>query len=48
MNSVEIFHLRGSVNRYANDWDDVGTFDFVTQLLEKHEKMDWMLRAHLK
>lgn len=26
---------------------DSGTADFVTALLEKHEKMTWMLRSHL-
>lgn len=26
---------------------DAGTADFLTGLLEKHEKMAWMLRAHL-
>jgi len=27
---------------------DTGTADFATALLEKHEKMAWMLRAHLE
>ena len=27
--------------------DDVGTEDFLTQLMEKHEKTAWMLRATL-
>lgn len=27
---------------------DAGTADFATTLLEKHEKMAWMLRAHLE
>jgi starvation-inducible DNA-binding protein len=26
---------------------DLGTADFMTGLLEQHEKMSWMLRAHL-
>jgi starvation-inducible DNA-binding protein len=26
-------------------YKDVGTSDFLTGLLEKHEKMAWMLRA---
>jgi starvation-inducible DNA-binding protein len=26
---------------------DMGTSDFVTGLMEQHEKMAWMLRAHL-
>lgn len=26
---------------------DEGTADFITNIMEKHEKMAWMLRAHL-
>jgi starvation-inducible DNA-binding protein len=29
------------------DYGDAGTSDFLTGLLETHEKMAWMLRAHL-
>jgi starvation-inducible DNA-binding protein len=43
-----IMHLRDSIDRYANEWHDIGTSDFVTGLLEKHEKMAWMLRADLR
>jgi starvation-inducible DNA-binding protein len=43
-----IIHLREDINRYANDWHDQGTSDFVTSLMETHEKMAWMLRAHLR
>ena len=42
-----IIHLREDVDRFTNEWRDVGTADFITGLLEKHEKMAWMLRAHL-
>lgn len=28
--------------------DDMGTADFLTALMEAHEKMAWMLRAHLE
>lgn len=28
-------------------YSDVGTSDFLTGLMEKHEKMAWMLRAYL-
>lgn len=43
-----IIHLRENVNRFANDWNDAGTSDFITGLMEEHEKMAWMLRAHLR
>jgi starvation-inducible DNA-binding protein len=31
----------------ASEQSDEGTADFLTGLLEEHEKMAWMLRAHL-
>src|SRR3989441_11681007 len=31
----------------ADTYQDIGTSDFLTGLLEKHEKMAWMLRAFL-
>lgn len=40
--------LRGDVNEFAEAHKDAGTSDFITGLLEKHEKIAWMLRAHLK
>lgn len=43
-----IMHLRENIGRYENDWHDAGTSDFITGLLTTHEKMAWILRAHLK
>lgn len=43
-----IVHLRENINRFANDYHDLGTSDFITGLMESHEKMAWMLRSHLK
>lgn len=43
-----IMHLRENINRFANEYHDLGTSDFITGLMETHEKMAWMLRAHLK
>jgi len=42
-----IIHLREDIERCTNDWRDAGTADFITGLMETHEKMAWMLRAHL-
>ena len=42
-----IIHLRENISRIANDLLDAGTSDFITGLMEKHEKMAWMLRAQL-
>lgn len=43
-----IIHLRENINHIANDLHDLGTSDFITGLMETHEKMAWMLRAQLK
>ncbi|SFE71889.1 Dps family protein [Thermoflexibacter ruber] len=43
-----IIYLRENINRFANDYHDLGTSDFITGLMESHEKMAWMLRSHLK
>jgi starvation-inducible DNA-binding protein len=42
-----IIFLRQKINAFGNDYKDAGTCDFVTALMEDHEKMAWMLRAHL-
>jgi starvation-inducible DNA-binding protein len=43
-----IILLREDVKSFAEEFKDIGTSDFVTGLLETHEKMAWMLRAHSK
>jgi starvation-inducible DNA-binding protein len=40
--------IRGNIEEFQTAHKDAGTSDFVTGLLEKHEKIAWMLRAHLK
>ncbi|HVX50632.1 MAG TPA: DNA starvation/stationary phase protection protein [Chitinophagaceae bacterium] len=42
-----IVYLRENINPFASEYGDAGTSDFITGLLEQHEKMAWMLRAHL-
>lgn len=42
-----IRYLRENINKTADDYKDIGTSDFITGLMEQHEKMAWMLRAHL-
>ena len=37
--------LRADIGAVQDKHGDVGTADFLTGLLEKHEKMAWMLRA---
>lgn len=43
-----LIHLRKNIDHFATELQDAGTSDFITGLLENHEKMAWMLRAHLK
>jgi starvation-inducible DNA-binding protein len=37
--------LRVDLERCADKFHDMGTSDFLTGLMEQHEKMAWMLRA---
>ncbi len=39
--------MRDIIDAVDNDYKDAGTADFLTQLMEKHEKTAWMLRAHI-
>ena len=39
--------LRDDVGTVNDRYKDVGTADFLTGLLEKHEKTAWMLRSFL-
>lgn len=43
-----IRHLRRDLRACDEQYDDMGTSDFLTGLMEKHEKMAWLLRAHLE
>lgn len=40
--------IRSNIKEFDEAHKDAGTSDFVTGLMEKHEKTAWMLRAHLK
>ena len=40
--------LRDDLTNDAEKYKDLGTSDFVTGLMEKHEKMAWMIRAYLE
>jgi len=43
-----IIFLRENINKFASEYGDAGTSDFITGLMEGHEKLAWMLRSHLK
>ncbi len=40
--------LRVDLEAVADRYHDVGTNDFLTGLMERHEKMAWMLRAFVE
>jgi|SRR5579871_2275156 len=42
-----IIRIRSQINELALSYHDVGTSDFFTGLMKTHEKMAWMLRAHV-
>jgi len=44
--SIIVF-IRENITPFADDYKDLGTSDYITGLLEKHEEMAWMLRAHI-
>lgn len=39
--------IRNDITPISNKYRDHGTADFVTGIMEKHEKMAWMLRANI-
>ncbi len=42
-----IRQLREDIDACTDEYKDAGTADFLTQLMEKHEKIAWMLRSFL-
>ena len=42
-----IRNLRREADRCEDEYHDMETNDFLIGIMEKHEKMAWMLRAHL-
>lgn len=42
-----IRHLRTDIDRCEDDFNDQGTADLLTAILQEHLEMAWMLRSHL-
>lgn len=42
-----IIVLRENILSFTNKFNDAGSADFITGLMETHEKMAWFLRSHL-
>jgi len=43
----QITYLRQSINEVTDDFKDAGTADFLTGIIQKHEKTAWMIRSLL-
>ena len=41
-----IRYLRECITEFDETYKDIGSSDFVTGLMVRHEKMSWMLRSH--
>ena len=44
---IVIRWLRTQESAIAEKYKDHGTADFITSMMKEHEKMAWMIRAHL-
>ena len=42
-----IIRLRENLNPFIEKYHDSGNSDFITGLMQEHEKMDWFLRSNL-
>jgi starvation-inducible DNA-binding protein len=43
-----ICSMRDAIRACEDQYDDIGTGNFLTDMMERHEKSAWMLRAHLE
>jgi len=41
-------YLRQHVDQCSDDYHDEGTADFLTNLMEEHEEMAWILRSFIE
>jgi len=42
-----IMNLREQIQKFDEKYHDAGSTDFITGLMENHEKMAWFLRTHI-
>ena len=43
-----VIEIRKVIPEINDNWKDAGTADFITGLMEQHEKTAWMIRSYLK
>jgi starvation-inducible DNA-binding protein len=42
-----ITNIRKAIEKVDNTYKDAGTTDFITGIMQQHEKMAWMIRSYL-
>lgn len=43
-----IKYIRGMIPKIQDEYNDAGTADFITGVMEQHEKIAWFLRSYIK
>lgn len=43
-----IKYIRGVIPKIDEEYNDAGTTDFITGVMEQHEKIAWFLRSYIK
>ena len=43
-----IINIRKEIKKVNDEYNDAGTADFITGVMEQHEKMAWLIRSYLK
>ncbi len=43
-----IISIRKEINKVSDEYKDAGTADFITGVMEQHEKMAWLIRSYLR
>ena len=43
-----IVYIRKAIDKVDETYKDAGTTDFITGIMQQHEKMAWMIRSYLK
>ena len=45
-NETIVIKLREAIPQFQDKYNDAGSSDFITELMQEHEKMVWFLRSH--
>ena len=45
-NETIVIKLIEAIPQFQDKYNDAGSSDFITELMQEHEKMVWFLRSH--